>query len=106
MYADGGLQRHDQAHLVNDRITTDLPALARQVAQSAAEAPTIGSGDIRNQHHQAQVSSTSPPCIAILAIEHGCSKLWSRPDIVEHVGLERHKLCRRSTPAGILPTGC
>ena len=55
MYADGGLQRHDQAHLVSDRITTDLPALARQVAQSAAEAPTIGSSNISKQD-QAQVS--------------------------------------------------
>ncbi len=86
MYADGGLQRHDQAHLVSDRITTDLPALARQVAETAAQAPTIGSGDISTQHHQAQVSSISPPRIAVLASQHACLKLWSGPDIVDHAG--------------------
>ena len=37
MYADAGVQRHDSAHLVNDRVTTELPSLARQVVRSAAE---------------------------------------------------------------------
>ena len=79
MYADGGVQRHDQAHLVTDRITTDLPALARQVAQSAAEVPTISSGNITEEAHQAQVSITSLLCTATSAVQHGVATLRSEP---------------------------
>ncbi len=64
MYADAGVQRYDGAHLVTDRITTDLPSLAREVAKSTAEnvgAGTGGSGMAEAQvvHLQANICSMS-----------------------------------------------